>query len=143
MKSLKTIAALSLLVVLITSCASKKTGNTQNIKMELHDIWAVTHINEEAIIPSENVPNLEINITEMKVFGSDGCNNYTGEIKNITSENITFGALASTRKMCFDMAIPDKYNNALNNTVTYKRDKLNLYFYDDNGNKILSFKKVD
>ncbi|WP_308992695.1 META domain-containing protein [Mariniflexile litorale] len=143
MKSLKISAALVLLIALGTSCTSTKTAKTQNIKMVLHDIWAATHINEEPIPTTENVPNLEINVTEMKVFGTDGCNNYTGGIKNLTSENIALGPLASTRKMCFNMDIPNKYNKALNKAVSYKRDNLNLYFYDSNRNKILSFKKVD
>jgi heat shock protein HslJ len=111
--------------------------------MALHDIWVATHINEEAITTTENLPRLEINTTQMKVFGTDGCNDYSGMIKSITSENIAFGPLASTRKMCANMDIPNKYNHALNNSVSYKREHLNLYFYDSNGNNVLSFKKVD
>lgn len=137
MTSLKTIPILVLLIVLNSSCSSTKTP------IALHDIWAATHINETAILTNENAPSLEINTTEMKVFGTDGCNNYTGEIKKITSKNIAFGALASTRKMCSNMQIPDKYNQALNKVVSYKREKLNLYFFDSKGNTILSFKKVD
>ncbi|MFG6687691.1 DUF4377 domain-containing protein [Mariniflexile sp. HNIBRBA6329] len=115
----------------------------QDTKIALHDIWVVTHMNEEAITSTEKAPSLEINLTEMRVFGNDGCNNYTGDIKEINSKNIMFDAIASTRKMCFDMNIPDKYNEALNNVASYQRDNLNLYFFDSNGNKTLSFKKVD
>lgn len=115
----------------------------QDFRMALHDIWAVTHINDEAITTTENVPSLEINTTKMKVYGTDGCNNYTGDIKNITSEKISFGALASSRKMCFDMDIPNKFNQALNNSVSYKIDNLSLHFYDGNRKKTLTFKKVD
>lgn len=79
----------------------------------------------------------------MKVFGTDGCNNYTGTIKNLTLENIAFGALVSTKKMCLNMEISNKYNEALNKVVRYKKDNLNLYFFDSNANKILSFKKAD
>ena len=141
MKSLKTIAVYTFLVALSASCTSTKATKTQNIKIALHDIWVVTHINEEII--SENAPTLEINLAEMMILGSDGCNNYTGPIKNVTSKNIEFGTIASTRKMCLNMNTANKYNQALNNSANYKRDNLNLYFYDTNGNKILSFKKVD
>ncbi len=121
----------------------KVLDKKQDFRMALHDIWVATHINEEAITTTENLPRLEINTTQMKVFGTDGCNDYSGIIKSITSENIAFAPLASTRKMCAKMDIPNKYNNALNNSVRYKREHLNLYFYDSNGNNVLSFKKVD
>ncbi|WP_372758047.1 DUF4377 domain-containing protein [Mariniflexile sp.] len=112
-------------------------------RMALHDVWAVTHINNEAISASENVPTLEINITEMRVFGTDGCNNYTGSIKNITSDNIEFSALASTRKMCPNMQVSDKFNQALSKTTGFKRENLNLFLFDSHGNNLLSLKKVD
>lgn len=137
MKFLKIAIAISFLIALSTSCASKNTN------MLLHDIWASTHINDETTSDSENIPTLEINITEMKVFGTDGCNNFTGDIKNVTSKTIEFGALASTRKMCANMETPDKFNQALNKIVSYKRENLNLYFFDSEGEKILSLKKVD
>lgn len=137
MTSLKTISILLLLVVFNSSCSSTKTP------IALHDIWAATHINETPILTTENRPNLEINVTEMKIFGTDGCNNYTGNIKKLTSKNIAFGPLASTRKICLDMQIPDAYNQALNKAVSYKKELLNLYFFDSEGHKILSFKKVD
>lgn len=115
----------------------------QDPRLVLHDIWALTHIHEASLTSSENRPTLEINITEMRVFGTDGCNNYSGSIHNITSKNIEFGTLASTKKMCFDMDTSNKFNQALNKVVSYKRENLNLYLFDANGNKILSLKKID
>lgn len=136
MKFFKIIRALLILALFATSCASK------NASMTLNDIWVVTQIDGESVKPSENTPTLEINTKEMKVFGTDGCNNYTGSIEKLTSKSIQLGALASTRKMCFEMETPDAYNQAINKVTTYKRDHLNLYFFDSEGNKILSFKKT-
>ena len=115
----------------------------EDSRMALHDIWAATHIEGNTIDISKNIPSLEINITKMKVFGTDGCNNYTGDIKKLTATTIAFAPLASTRKMCMDMNIPDTYNKALGNSVSYKRENSILYFYDANGNETLRFKKVD
>lgn len=121
----------------------KVLEKTQDPRMALHDIWAATHINGNEVDNTANVPTLEINITKMKAFGTDGCNNYTGGIENLTTSTITFGPLASTRKMCADMQIPDAYNKALFKSVSYKRENLNLYFYDSDGNETIRFKKVD
>lgn len=115
----------------------------QDPKLAIHDIWATTHINGEEIKTSTEVPTLEINTTEMRAFGTNGCNNYTGQIKNITSNTIEFGAIASTRKMCMDMAIPDRFDKAFNSISTYKKEGLTLFFYNETGDEVLRFKKVD
>ncbi len=111
-------------------------------KMAIHDIWVATHINGEEIAKT-NAPTLEINTTEMRVFGFNGCNNYNGQIKSIKSNTIEFGAIATTRKMCADMTISDRYDKALNETASYKKDGLTLILLNTDGNEILRFKKVD
>ncbi|MBU2919730.1 DUF4377 domain-containing protein [Winogradskyella psychrotolerans] len=115
----------------------------QDPKLAIHDIWAATHVNGKAIESTSNVPTLELNTTEMRASGANGCNNYTGQIKNITSDTIEFGAIASTRKMCMDMAIPDSFDQAFNSISTYKKEGLTLYFYNEAGDEMLRFKKVD
>lgn len=111
-------------------------------KLAIHDIWVTTHINGEEIVKT-NAPTLEINTTEMRVFGTNGCNNYSGQIKTITSNSIAFGVIASTRKMCFDMTIPDNFDKALNNLSNYKKEGLTLRFYNTDGDEILRLKKTD
>ncbi|REG87624.1 DUF4377 domain-containing protein [Winogradskyella sediminis] len=115
----------------------------QDPKLALHDIWATTHINETPIESTSNVPTLEINTTEMRAYGTNGCNNYSGQIKNITANTIKFGAMASTRKMCMDMTIPDRFDKAFNTVSTYKKDGLHLILYNSTGDEVLRFKKVD
>ncbi|SFD31575.1 DUF4377 domain-containing protein [Algibacter pectinivorans] len=112
-------------------------------KMALHDIWAATHVNSTAISNTNNRPNLEINVANMQALGTDGCNNYTGQIKKITDTAISFGVMASTKKMCVNSTEADSYNKALANTTAYKRENLILTFFDVNGNETLRFKKVD
>ncbi|WP_194768034.1 DUF4377 domain-containing protein [Tamlana sp. I1] len=113
-------------------------------RMHLNDIWACTHINEKPIdISNSNIPTLEINISKMMLMGTDGCNNYTGNLETLNENSIAFGPIAGTRKMCLDMQTPDSYNTALNKTKSYKREGLILYLYDANGNEILRFNKAD
>ncbi len=114
----------------------------QDKKTLLNDIWAVTHINGTAI-ETEHTPTLEIKLSEMRAFGTDGCNSYSGKIAGLNDEKLTFGPLASTRKMCPDMTIPDQFNQAISQTASYKHEQLTLYLYNAAGDEILRLKKVD
>jgi heat shock protein HslJ len=99
----------------------------------LHDIWNATQIFGEPVTRKNSIPRLEINLTKMKVYGSDGCNNYTGSITKVTGETLEFGNLASTRKMCPDMQVPDQYLKAINQVAGYRLKGLNLILLDSNG----------
>lgn len=114
----------------------------QDKKTLLNDIWASTHINGTAI-ETEHTPTLEINLSEMRAFGTDGCNSYSGKITGLNDDTLNFGALAATRKMCPDMTIPDQFNQAISQTTNYKHEQLTLYLYNAAGDEILRFKKVD
>ncbi|MBU2950142.1 DUF4377 domain-containing protein [Tamlana agarivorans] len=116
----------------------------QDPKMNLHDIWAATHIYGQTINTSNTeAPTLEINITKHMILGTDGCNNFSGSIKTLTKNTLVFGPIATTRKMCPNMEIPDAYIRALTTVKNYKRDGLVLYLLDADNNEILRFNKVD
>ena len=109
----------------------------------LNDIWMATSINGGPINRMVSVPRLEINLAEMKIFGTDGCNDYNGAITETTSSKIKFGRIASTRKMCPEMDIANKYTAALNTVASYKLDGLKLTLMNSSGKEVLSFLKVD
>ncbi len=113
-------------------------------KFRLHDIWALEAIDEEDIdINNENLPNLEINLTESRVMGSDGCNRYVGKIETADRESIQFGNLSGTRKACPEMELPNSFNQAMMLVASYKVEDLKLYLYDEDKKEILRFRKVD
>jgi heat shock protein HslJ len=112
-------------------------------RFQLNDIWVVTAINGKTIAQTSNLPQLEINISKMQILGNDACNNFNGEIKQLTSTDILIGNLASTRKICGDMTITNAFNTALQNTSKYSLKGLNLFFYNNEGNETLVLKKVD
>ena len=65
-------------------------------KFRIHDIWALEAIDGQIVEkPDENdrmqTPSIEINLAEMRIVGTDGCNNFFGPIKNIEDEDLTFG----------------------------------------------------
>ncbi|UKM64594.1 DUF4377 domain-containing protein [Flavobacteriaceae bacterium GSB9] len=111
-------------------------------KAILNDIWAATHIDGNKI-ENKNTPTLEINISKMQAFGSDGCNNFSGSIKNLNDNTLTFGPLASTRKMCPDMTVSQQFNQVISQTASYKHEQATLYLYNEAGDETLRFKKVD
>lgn len=114
-----------------------------NAPHQLHDIWAVTKINGNAINTKHPVPDMEINLTTMKIMGTDGCNRYNGSIENVSDSKIQFGPVASTRMMCEHMESPNQFNGVISKITSYKIDQLKLMFFDEEGKEILTLKKVD
>lgn len=121
---------------------SRKAEGETTADARLHDIWVATHIGSDAV-DKEDVPTLEINLTEMTCSGYDGCNSYMGSIKQATASALTLGDMAGTLRMCHDMATPDKYSQALHAVRTYRLDGLTLHLYDAEGKEVLTFKKAD
>lgn len=115
----------------------------QVANQRLQDIWIATRINGNPIEDMNPTPRMEINLTKMRVLGTDGCNNYSGVIKKASGLNLEFGNLASTRKICLKMDIANAFNKAMNKVSSYKLDGLNLTLFDNDGKEILSFLKGD
>ncbi len=117
----------------------------QNVaaNQRLHDIWMATSINGGPINRMVTVPRMEINLTEMKIYGTDGCNEYNGTIEKSSDKDLKFGRIASTRMMCPEMEVADRFNKAMNTVASYKLDGLKLYLMDSKGKEVLSFLKVD
>jgi len=115
----------------------------QDTKYQLHDIWVAKKVFGKDITTTMEMPNLEINITKMRVQGNDGCNNYGGAITKLTANEIAFGPMRATKRYCGEDNISNNYNKALHATTTFKRKGLNLFFYDAQGNETLTFNKVD
>lgn len=128
------------------SAPAAQSHNTTGAHTRLHDIWAVTHINGQAI-PSNSqtiqTPSMEINTQTMRVMGTDGCNQYQGSIDDLSATEIEFDDLISTRKMCVDMTVPTQFQRAMDDTDRYQLNQLTLTFLDDNGREVLRFLKVD
>lgn len=117
----------------------------KDARYAIHDIYILTHINGKSIEndPVEQRPTLEINISKMKIVGSNGCNNFGGSITKLEDNNIEFSQLMETLKMCSDMTIPTSYSHELTNTRSFKKDNSILYFHNSENKNILTFKKVD
>ena len=114
-------------------------------KLRLYDIWALENIKGDKLIldDSQKRPRLEINLQKMMISGNDGCNNFTGGIKNVDSEELMFGPIATTRKACINMDIPDRFHQNINNVQFYLIKDMTLHLFDNQGNELFVFKKID
>ena len=121
----------------------KKLDKKFDQRIILNDIWIANRINKNPINNIESLPQMEINLAKMQVLGHNGCNNFNGGIERITASDIQFGKIASTRKMCLDMVLPDLFDKAMSASATYKIAGTSLTFFDKEHHETIHFTKVD
>lgn len=111
----------------------------------LHDIWVLDSINDKKIKAADfmkNLPYVELNLTEKKVFGSTGCNTITGLIE-IRGKKINIGKLATSRMTCTNTNFETAYLQELENkTIPYKIATGKLYLQVST-EKVFIYKKTD
>ncbi|RIV25239.1 META domain-containing protein [Fibrisoma montanum] len=112
----------------------------------LNDIWVLTTLQGRSVKPSgprNELPRLEISLTEGRVSGTTGCNRLNGRVQ-ADSRQVQFGPLATTRMACMGEAgqLEGDFLNALNQPLTYRvaEGKLTLLH---NNLPVLVLKKVD
>lgn len=117
-------------------------------KLRLNDIWVLKSLSGENVASAKEGErrkdaSMEINLSQMRVMGNDGCNSYNGAIELVGQEALKFGVLAGTRMMCVDMALPDAFNKALSKVEKYEIKDLSLFLYDKDEKELMVLKKVD
>lgn len=118
----------------------------QDLKLRINDIWVAIEINGDTLVAdtvNPALPQLEINVGEMRYMGNDACNNYNGGIIELDDTTIRFGIAAGTRMMCMDMTIPDLFNTSLPEVISWEIQESNLQLFDANGKKIMLLKLID
>jgi len=133
----------SSIVYTLVKVIEKQFDNKQNI----NDIWILEKIGEtdfsKASSKRNRRPQLEINLKEMKIFGNDGCNNYSGSITSFDTDELSFGPILSTRMACPDMTTTYEFHKVMEQVQSYKLKGLKLYLLDSNGIVLLKFQKID
>lgn len=120
-------------------------SRTPDIRMKLHNIYALESIRGERInIPADlEQPTLEVNVSENRVMGTDGCNRFQGSATIGIGGNISFGPLAGTKKMCRSMELSDQYMKAMAEVKEYALRNGKLFLSDANGEILLRLRPVD
>ncbi len=121
----------------------KVLEKVEDSRFALNGKWTATSIAGKELTDETTVPTLQVDLEKMQVAGTNGCNNYNGGIKTLTESVMELGNIASTKKMCMDMSIPDSYDQALNSTATYKMADGGLVFMDKDGTATVSFTKAE
>lgn len=114
-------------------------------KLRLHDLWVLEAIEGQPLeLNNERQrPRLEINLQEMRVSGTDGCNRVFGGIQEVTADTLVFGPIAATQMACLNMEVPDQFQQRLSNIRGYSLQGLKLHLLDARGQPMLSFQKTD
>lgn len=96
---------------------------------DLHGKWRVMKIGDKQSLAQ--TPDFLFNVNDKQVSGSAGCNNYQGSIE-LKANELTFGPMATTRKLCSDMSVEDLFLDTLKKVAYYKVVKSELYLYNAN-----------
>jgi heat shock protein HslJ len=118
----------------------------QDLKLRINDIWIAIEINGDTLVADTvnlALPQLEINVGDMRYMGNDACNQYNGGIIELDDQTIRFGIAAGTRMMCMDMRIPDLFNASLPEVNTWEIEENNLKLFDADGKEVMVLKKID
>lgn len=132
---LLTFSILTMLIVTLTACA---TGNdlagTQ---------WRLTELNGRAPLAAGDPITLGFESAD-QAGGNSGCNSYGGSYR-IAGSNLTFGALASTKRACAEaglMAQEAALLQALGAVITYELSNGQLTLKDSSGAVVLRFARM-
>lgn len=109
----------------------------------INDIWVLETIRTEKMDIMDEMPFIEINLSDLKIYGKAGCNSFNGNVDTYNLTHINFGSIASTKMMCPDMAVETALFLQLSNVQKYEIKNLKLYFYNAENKEVLRFKKVD
>lgn len=122
-------------VVVMVSCAGKKSFNALNGE------WNVVSVGE-LVVPDSVDAFLGFDIAEQLVYGCTGCNQLTGALPvEVSPEFPMFAAMGSTRMMCADMTVEDALLPALGQVVDFKIEGNNLCLINAEGNTVISLVK--
>ncbi len=157
LKRMKKYMYIIVLSLLLIACGNNKSLNKETIQNDikeeelvvdksyrLNDIWVADSI-AGAIMPSnkEKHPRMEINIKEMGVSGYDGCNSYNGSLQKADNTKLEFTRIMKTMRFCGGASVDASFHRALNSCKTYTIENRHLNMYDESGNFLIRFLKID
>lgn len=117
----------------------------RDTRLRVNDIWMLETIAGEpiALSPGAERPRLEIQVAQNRVLGFAGCNTFGSVLERLGENEIVFGPLAATRKMCPDMTTETAFLAALGEVRAYAVRDGTLVLSDESGAPRLGFRKTD
>lgn len=113
--------------------------SAQSSQPTLRGKWENTRINGENMEIEGEAPFITFDLEKKAINGKDGCNNFFGQIEELSKNEILFSGVGSTRMMCENMDVPDAFLNALNAVNSYEIHRGELVLLDAERNELLAF----
>lgn len=126
---------LTMLIVALTACAAGNDLAGTN--------WRLTELNGRAPLASAEPITLSFTSAD-QAGGNSGCNSYGGSYR-VAGSNLTFGALASTKRACTEPGLMTQeaaFLQALGAVTTYELSNDQLALKDSNGAVVLRFARM-
>lgn len=148
------------------SCVDKRSGQRFDYRVEatiqgksflgcgvslrqlalLQDIWVLTTLQGQPVTasgPTNQLPRLEISLTEGRVTGTTGCNRLSGKVR-ADSRQIQFGPVMTTKMACLSEIgrREGDFLEVLSQLLTYQVADGKLTLSRD-GKPVMTFKKID
>ena len=105
--------SVSALALLLASCSGT---NKILPAAQLEGSWDIVQVGDEVLSPGqENSPFITFDLAQGRIWGNSGCNRMMGTFQtdSLQPGSLTFGAVASTRMACPDMAVENDILKAL------------------------------
>ncbi|MFC3149077.1 META domain-containing protein [Piscinibacterium candidicorallinum] len=133
-----TVSALTA-AALLSACVSltgREGATPPSLAALSHGVWVAENIDGRGVI--DRLQSRIQFTSEGRVSGSGGCNNFTGGVE-LKGNELKFGPLASTRKLCAGAVQQqeDAFFAALAKARTVRTDKGLLFMSDAQGNPVL------
>lgn len=119
--------------------AVKKLDEKVDDRIRLIGKWELNQVSQELIPKDVPTPTLEIDLYEMSLSGSGGCNAYSADIINVTDNQIEWTPITSSTRACEAKNIETQYLEKLYKAVKYKVSENSLFFYNSEGQQLVSF----
>ena len=141
--TMRTLLVFSLLALF--SCKTTQpasSGGQTDALTQLNNRWTLVEVKGEKVenLTYNSTPNLEIKTADKRLSGSDGCNNFFGQLDVLDQSRIEIGLLGSTKAICPEIKNSDMLGQYLNAVKTYRVDQRFLYLYDEAGHEVLKYK---
>lgn len=131
------------LLFVICSCTPMKSQLAKS-QSSIHDIYVLIEAHGQIVKGKINKQStLEINLTDMKIMGNDGCNDFSGKIARHTpsEQRLEFAELIATEMYCDEVS--NKVGNSFYNVKKYQREGMILKLLSEDDKVLLTYEKVD
>lgn len=148
------IRATILNLVIISACGNlenhRPVQNADNSKQLFNTEWVLagfeSAIEENREVPvSGSSPMIIFGMEESRIFGSGGCNRYSGAYVLESENSLRFQNVISTKMACPEMKNETDYFHKLNQvrSFTFSEDFSELFLLNDSGGILLTFARTE